>query len=152
MWQRFSRPYHPPIHHSDHIMQKQLVLKDSCDRTHLLKQQNRPAKRSSSRKLQNGANNFQVREGLFCSGWILVWFESESWYSLPFAIIWCGWARFDIFDNFWRINYLFNFLIRTFFWLFWHQRIYYTTLGYRDIAMWRFLWWGEEELGILVGR
>ena len=39
------------------------------------------------------------------------------------------WPFLTIFDHF-----------RIFFRSFWHQRIYDTTLGSRDIAMWRFLW------------
>ena len=34
----------------------------------------------------------------------------------------------------------FLFLIQNLFWLFWHQPIYDTTLGSRDVAMWRCLW------------
>ena len=36
--------------------------------------------------------------------------------------------------------FLFDFFIQNSFWLFWHQRIYGTTLSSRDIVTWRFLW------------
>ena len=48
-------------------------------------------------------------------------------------------------DSLWRFacgDVFLIFLFRIFFRLFWHERIHDITLGYRDIAMWQFLWRG----------
>ena len=69
------------------------------------------------------------------------------------------WPILTISDYFWPFWPFFTLSLAIFFSFFlgpfWHQRIYDTTLSSRDIAMWRFLWRGEQqqqELGILGVR
>ena len=54
-----------------------------------------------------------------------------------------GWIFFWIFQNFWDFSglwwiYFSGFFLEKNFWSFWHQQIYDTALGSRDIAQWRF--------------
>ena len=63
------------------------------------------------------------------------------------------WPFLTVFDNF-SPFFFWKFLFRICFRSFWHQRIYDTTLGSRDIAMWRFLWLtdGRMDRGIGYSR